>query len=193
MGRKHEKSPGDDSGSTVQPSKDEQKVKDRREKTRLKVQAWRKKQRENKAKYDELKKVDRERRQEARLRKRQQALSDPIIQQELRKKKCEEMKKYFSEHINACEARKLVIIKDNSSQERKQTSKQNEQNKESSEKLPKKRKSTGKQNTAEKKSKVQEVPTEREKAIEPQKSKVHEEPAEMVKQQDPKNATLVTL
>ena len=69
-------------------------MKDRREKTRLKVQAWRKKQRENEAKYDELKKVDRERRQEARLRKRQQALSDPIIHQELRKKKREEMKKY---------------------------------------------------------------------------------------------------
>ncbi|XP_052806543.1 splicing regulatory glutamine/lysine-rich protein 1-like [Mya arenaria] len=75
MGRKHEKSPGDDSGSTVQTSKDKQKVKDRREKTRLKEQAWMKRQRENKAKYDELKKVDRERRQDARLRKRQQALS----------------------------------------------------------------------------------------------------------------------
>ena len=82
------------SGSKDKSCKDEQKVKHRREKTRLKVQAWRKKQRENKAKYEELKKVDRERRKNARLRKRQQALSDTNILQELKKKKREEMKKY---------------------------------------------------------------------------------------------------
>jgi hypothetical protein len=49
-------------GSKDKPEEDEQKIKARREKTRLKVQAWRKKQRENKAKHEELKRVDRERR-----------------------------------------------------------------------------------------------------------------------------------
>ena len=49
---------------------DEQRVIARREKTRLNVQAWRKKQRENKVKYEQIKQVDRERRKEARLQTR---------------------------------------------------------------------------------------------------------------------------
>ena len=57
-------------GSKDKPEEDEQKIKARMEKTRLKVQAWRKKQRENKAKHEELKRVDKERRTDARLLKK---------------------------------------------------------------------------------------------------------------------------
>lgn len=69
----------------------------------------------------------------------------------------------FCEHVNAWETRKLVIISNYRRQFKpgKKTDEQAKLTKKHQKKLPKKRKSTGKQNTAAKKSKVQEEPTER--------------------------------
>ncbi|XP_053344650.1 uncharacterized protein LOC128514797 isoform X5 [Clarias gariepinus] len=72
----------------------EAEAKARREKTRLKVQAWRKRQRENGEKHNDIKKVNRERKKMSRLQLQQQARSDPKLLEALRKKKSEEMKQY---------------------------------------------------------------------------------------------------
>ncbi|XP_052789351.1 uncharacterized protein LOC128223902 [Mya arenaria] len=75
--------------------KNEDIEKKQKEKNRLKVKAWRMRQKtENSTKYSEIKKKDTERKKEARMKVKLMANSDPELKASLRKKKAEEMKRY---------------------------------------------------------------------------------------------------
>jgi len=81
-------------GSKQETGIDEELAQVQREKTRLKMQKWRNKQKMNKVRYEEFKMADRERKKFARLRQKQKALVDPNYHQELKRKRREETKKY---------------------------------------------------------------------------------------------------